>query len=59
MVVQSGAIIKVTPINSKDVTNIPVLEVISDNGSGAILAANLGERPPFDGEVRQVIDCVT
>ena len=59
VVVQSGAIIKVTPINSKDVTNIPVLEVISDNGSGAILAANLGERPPFDGEVRQVIDCVT
>jgi hypothetical protein len=49
----------VTPINSKDVTNIPVLEVISKNGSGAILAANLGERPPFDGEVKQVIDCIT
>ena len=59
VVVQSGAIIKVTPINSKDVTNIPVLEVISKNGSGAILAANLGERPPFDGEVKQVIDCIT
>jgi len=59
VVIQSGSIIKVTPINSKDVTNIPVLEVISDNGSGAILAANLGERPPFDGEVKQVIDCVT
>ena len=57
--IQSGAIIKVTPINSRDVTNIPVLEVISKNGSGAILAANLGERPPFEGEVRQVIDCVT
>ena len=57
--IQSGAIIKVTPINSKDVTNIPVLEVISKNGSGAILAANLGERPPFDGEVKQVIDCIT
>ena len=59
VLVQSGAIIKVTPINSKDVTNIPVLEVISKNGSGAILAANLGERPPFDGEVKQVIDCIT
>jgi len=57
--IQSGSIIKVTPINSKDVTNIPVLEVISKNGSGAILAANLGERPPFDGEVKRVIDCVT
>ena len=59
VLIQSGAIIKVTPINSKDVTNIPVLEVISKNGSGAILAANLGERPPFDGEVKQVIDCIT
>ena len=59
VLIQSGAIIKVTPINSKDVTNIPVLEVISENGSGAILAANLGERPPFDGEVRRVVDCVT
>jgi len=59
VLIQSGAIIKVTPINSRDVTNIPVLEVISKNGSGAILAANLGERPPFDGEVKQVIDCIT
>ena len=58
-VIQSGAIIKVTPINSKDVTNNPVFEVISDNGFGAVLAANLGERPPFDGEVEQVIDCIT
>lgn len=59
VVIQSGAILKVTPINSKDVTNIPTLEVISKNGTGAILAANLGERPPFDGEVKQVIDCIT
>ena len=58
-VIQSGAILKVTPINSKDVTNIPTLKVISNNGSGAILVANLGERPPFDGEVKRVIDCIT
>jgi len=54
-----GSIIKVTPINSKDITAIPVLEVISDTGSGALLSANLGVRPEFQGEVKQVIDCIT
>ena len=54
-----GSIIKVTPINSKDITDIPVLEVISDTGSGALLSANLGVRPDFQGEVKQVIDCIT
>ena len=57
--VNLGSIIKVTPINSKDITDIPVLEVQSDTGSGALLAANLGVRPDFQGEVKQVIDCVT
>ena len=52
-----GAIIKVTPINSKDITAIPTIEVISDTGSGAILSANLGARPD-QREVKQVIDCV-
>ena len=54
-----GSIIKVTPINSKDITGIPVLEIQSDTGSGALLSANLGVRPDFQGEVKQVIDCVT
>ena len=54
-----GSIIKVTPINSKDITAIPVLEVISDTGAGALLSANLGTRPEFQGEVKQVIDCIT
>jgi len=54
-----GSIIKVTPINSNDISDIPVLEVISENGAGAILTANLGIRPDFQGEVKQVIDCVT
>ena len=57
--VNLGSIIKVTPINSKDITDIPVLEIQSDTGSGALLSANLGVRPDFQGEVKQVIDCVT
>ena len=57
--IQFGSIVKVTPINSKDITDIPKLEVISNTGSGALLTANLDVRPEFDGEVKQVIDCVT
>jgi hypothetical protein len=57
--VSFGSIIKVTPINSKDISDIPILEVQSDTGSGALLRANLGVRPDFQGEVKQVIDCVT
>jgi hypothetical protein len=57
--VSFGSIIKVTPINSKDISDIPILEVQSDTGSGALLRANLGVRPDFQDEVKQVIDCVT
>ena len=52
-----GSIIKVTPINSQDITDIPVLTVISQTGSGAVLKANLDARPEFQGEIKQVIDC--
>ena len=52
-----GSIIKVTPINSKDITELPILTVNSSTGSGALLKANLDERPEFQGEVKQVIDC--
>lgn len=55
----NGSIISVTPINTKDITDIPTLTVLSSTGSGAILAANLDTRPEFTGEVKQVIDCVT
>jgi hypothetical protein len=54
-----GSIIKVTPINSKDITDIPVISVKTATGSGALLSANLGPRRDFQGEVQQVIDCVT
>ena len=53
-----GSLVSVTPINSQDITEMPVLNIISDTGSGAILKANLDVRPEFQGEVKQVIDCV-
>ena len=53
-----GSIVKVTPIDRKDIRNIPRLTVKSDTGSGAILIANLDIRPEFKGEVQQVIDCI-
>ena len=53
-----GSIIKVTPINSKDIDELPILNVNSSTGSGAILKANLDVRPEFQGEVKQVIDCI-
>jgi hypothetical protein len=54
-----GSIIKVTPINSKDITGFPEISVKTATGSGALLSANLGPRREFQGEVKQVIDCVT
>ena len=55
--ISSGSIVKVTPINSKDITDIPTLTVNSSTGSGALLKANLDERPEFQGEVKLVIAC--
>lgn len=56
--IQSGSIIKVTPINRKDITDMPVLKVLTSTGTDALLYANLGDRID-DGEVKRVVDCVT
>jgi len=53
----NGAIVKVTPINTNDITDLPRLTVRTTTGSGVKLYPTLGERPP--GELQQVIDCVT
>ena len=53
----NGAILKVTPINTNDITDLPRLSVRTTTGSGAKLYPTLGERPT--GELQQVIDCVT
>ena len=53
-----------TIINVPEVTEFPVLTVVSKDGSpstgfGAILRAQLKPRPPYQGEVKQVIDCIS
>ena len=56
--VQQGLITKVKPITQIKVDDVPVLTAIG-SGNGAILSANLNDRPEFQGEVKQVIDCVS
>jgi len=52
-----GAIIRVTPINTVDITELPRITITSVSGSGAVLVPKLGKRPPQE-EVTQVIDCI-
>jgi hypothetical protein len=54
-----GSITKIQPINTTDINDLPVITIKSDTGSGAILRPLLDVRPEFQGEVKQVIDCVT
>ena len=56
--VQQGLITKVKPLTQNKVDDVPVLTAIG-TGNGAILSANLSDRPEFQGEVKQVIDCVS
>jgi hypothetical protein len=57
--VVDGYINKIQPINTIDITDLPIIEIKSTTGSGAILKPILDVRPTFQGEVKQVIDCVT
>ena len=52
-----GAIVKVTPINTVDVTELPRITITSVTGSGAVLIPKLGRRQLQEG-VTQVIDCI-
>jgi len=56
-----GSITKIQPINTIVIVNdLPIITIKSDTGSGAILRPILDIPPAeFQGEVRQVIDCVT
>ena len=56
-----GSITKIQPINTIVIVNdLPIITIKSDTGSGAILRPILDTPPAeFQGEVRQVIDCVT
>ena len=59
-----GSISKIQPINNNGnniiVNDLPVITIKSDTGSGALLRPILDIIPTeFQGEVKQVIDCVT
>lgn len=54
----NGSIVRVTPINNIDITEIPIFEIIG-TGDGAQLSAVLTDERPPQGEVKQVIDCVS
>ena len=58
VVIDNGSIISITPINITDITDLPIISVISKTGSGAKLKPVFGFRTSFQGEVKQVIDCV-
>ena len=52
-----GTIIEVESINKKEITDLPVIEVISNTGTGAILKPVLDF--PTPGPVKKQIDCIT
>ena len=65
----NGKLLNVIPPNSatnnvEEVTEFPVLSITGPNGEsttgfGAILSAQLTPRPEYQGEIKQVIDCIT
>jgi hypothetical protein len=57
-VINNGSISSITPINITDITDLPIIRVISKTGSGAKLKPVFGFRTSFQGEIKQVIDCV-
>ena len=61
---EQGRILNVIPPdpsmnNLEPFTTLPELEIISSTGTGALLKGQLAPRPTYQGEVRQVIDCVS
>ena len=61
---ESGKILNVIPPNPstnnvQTFSTLPVLTVLSSTGRGAILKGQLTPRPEYQGEVKQVIDCIS
>ena len=59
-----GRILNVIPPNSeitnvKEVKDLPELTITSSTGFGAVLKVQISARPEFQGEIKQVIDCIT
>jgi hypothetical protein len=58
LVIDKGGIVQATPINTNITTDLPIIRVISDTGSGALIRPILGI-PEYQDEVKQQIDCIT
>lgn len=58
VVINNGSISSITPINITNITDRPILRVISKTGSAARLKPVFGFAQVYQGEVKQVIDCV-
>ena len=58
VVIDNGSIVNVTPINIKEITDLPVIRITSKTGSGAKLKPIFGFKKEFSGEIKQVIDCI-
>ena len=55
--IRNGFILKVKPLTQLAVDDFPVLE--ATGGNGALFAATVDARPEYQGEVKQVIDCIS
>ena len=57
--IQGGAIVKVKPLTTIAVDEVVELSINSSSGRDALLYATIDERPEYQGEVKQQIDCVS
>tara|TARA_B100000700_G_scaffold288849_1_gene345715 strand:+ start:66 stop:2129 length:2064 start_codon:yes stop_codon:yes gene_type:complete len=60
----SGRIVRLSPpdpekFNVKNVEQLPKIKIVSETGSGAILKPSLKPRPEYQGEIKEVIDCIS
>ena len=53
----SVSVINVANVN--EITELPELIIKTQTGYGAILKPQLKPRPPYQGDVKEVIDCVS
>ena len=56
--IQNGAITKVKPLTTIAVDDSSRIKIRSSTGIGAIINPEIDERPDYQGEVKQVIDCI-
>ena len=61
---ENGKILNVIPPNPATenvvpVKDLPILTIQSDTGFGAIIKPQIAPRPEYQGEIKQIIDCIS